>query len=46
MRRGHVRKLKSGRIVNIKSMIVNKHKMPEQGFMFHDYKVASLGAVH
>lgn len=46
MRRGHVRKLKSGRIVNVKSMIVNKHKMPEQGFIFHDYKVAHMEAVH
>lgn len=37
MRRGHVRRLKSGKIVTIKSMIVNKHKMPEEGFVFHDY---------
>lgn len=38
MRRGHVRRLKSGKVVTIKSMIVNKHKMPEEGFVFHDYK--------
>lgn len=37
MRRGHVRRLKSGKIVTIKSMIINKHKMPEEGFVFHDY---------
>lgn len=41
MRRGHVRKLKSGKIVSIKPMIVNKHKMPDEGFVFHDYKVAT-----
>lgn len=38
MRRGHIRRLKSGKIVTIKSMIVNKHKMPDEGFVFHDYK--------
>lgn len=38
MRRGHIRKLKNGKIVTIKSMIVNKHKMPDEGFVFHDYK--------
>jgi hypothetical protein len=37
MRRGHVRRLKSGKVVTIKSIIVNKHKMPEEGFVFHDY---------
>lgn len=37
MRRGHVRRLKSGKIVMVKSMIINKHKMPEEGFVFHDY---------
>jgi hypothetical protein len=42
MRRGHVRKLKSGKIVTIKPIIVNKHKMPDEGFVFHDYKVAAL----
>lgn len=39
MRRGHVRRYKSGKVVTIKSMIVNKHKMPEEGFLFHDYRV-------
>lgn len=38
MRRGHVRRLKSGKVVAIKEMIVNKHKMPAEGFVFHDYK--------
>jgi len=23
--------------VMVKSMIINKHKMPEEGFVFHDY---------
>jgi hypothetical protein len=26
-------------VVAIKSQIVNKHKMPEEGFIFHDYVV-------
>lgn len=41
MRRGHVRRLKSGKIVAIKPIIVNKHKMPDEGFIFHDYQVAA-----
>lgn len=45
MRRGHVRRYKSGKVVTIKSMIVNKHKMPEEGFLFHDYRVENP-AVH
>ena len=39
MRRGHIRRYKSGKVVTIKSMIVNKHKMPDEGFLFHDYRV-------
>ena len=38
MRRGHIRRLKSGKIVTVKNMIINRHKMPEEGFVFHDYK--------
>ena len=38
MRRGHIRRLKSGKIITIKSMLINKHKMPDEGFIFHDYK--------
>lgn len=45
MRRGHIRRYKSGKVVTIKSMIVNKHKMPEEGFLFHDYRVENP-AVH
>jgi hypothetical protein len=37
MRRGHIRRLKSGKIVTVKNMIVNRHKMPDEGFIFHDY---------
>jgi len=44
MRRGHVRRYKSGKVVAIKSMIVNKHKMPQEGFIFHDYVVESPAA--
>lgn len=39
MRRGHVRRYKSGKVVAIKPMIVNKSKMPDEGFIFHDYQV-------
>lgn len=38
-RRGHVRRLKDGRIITIKNSIINKHKIPEEGFVFHDYVV-------
>lgn len=39
MRRGYVRRSKTGKLVTVKSTIVNKHKMPDEGFMFHDYRV-------
>lgn len=39
MRRGHVRRLKDGRVITIKHCIINKHKIPEDGFVFHDYVV-------
>lgn len=39
MRRGHVRRLKDGRVITIKNCIINKHKIPEDGFVFHDYVV-------
>lgn len=38
MRRGHIRRLKSGKVVVIKNTIINRHKMPDEGFVFHDYK--------
>lgn len=36
-RRGHMRTYKSGKQVFIKSMTINKHKIAEAGFVFHDY---------
>lgn len=39
MRRGHVRRLKDGRVITIKNCIINRHKMPDEGFVFHDYVV-------
>jgi hypothetical protein len=37
-RRGHVRRLKSGKVVTVRSSLVNKHKIPQQGITYHDYK--------
>jgi hypothetical protein len=36
-RMGHWRTYKTGRRVFVRSSIVNKHKMPEEGYIFHDY---------
>jgi hypothetical protein len=36
-RMGHWRKYKSGKRVFIKALIVNKNKIPFEGFVFHDY---------
>jgi hypothetical protein len=35
-RRGHVRRLKSGKVVTVRSSVVNKHKIPQQGITYHD----------
>jgi len=40
-RRGHVRRKKDGTFVAVKSSFINKHKIPDEGFIFHDYKVAA-----
>lgn len=40
-RRGHQRRLKSGKIINIKSMMINRHKIPTDGYIHHDYKVSA-----
>jgi hypothetical protein len=37
-RRGHVRRLKNGKVVTVRSSLVNKHKIPQQGITYHDYK--------
>ena len=36
-RMGHWRAYKSGKRIFIKPHIVNKHKIPEEGYIFHDY---------
>jgi hypothetical protein len=40
-RRGHQRRLKSGKVIYIRSMTINKHKIPQEGFIHHDYKVTA-----
>lgn len=36
-RMGHWRSYKSGKRIFVKPHIVNKHKIPEEGYIFHDY---------
>ena len=36
-RMGHWRAYKSGKRIFVKPHIVNKHKIPEEGYIFHDY---------
>jgi len=36
-RMGHWRTYSSGKRVFVRASIVNKHKMPEEGYIFHDY---------
>lgn len=38
-RRGHQRRYKSGKVVYVKSTTINRHKIPTEGFIHHDYKV-------
>ena len=40
-RRGHQRRYKSGKVVYIRSTTINKHKIAEEGFIHHDYKVTA-----
>jgi len=40
-RRGHVRRKKDGTFVAVKSSFINKHKIPDEGFIFHDYRMAA-----
>jgi hypothetical protein len=39
-RRGHQRRLKSGKTVYIRPTTINKHKIKTEGFIHHDYRVA------
>lgn len=38
-RRAHFRRLKSGKSVLVRSTIINREKMGERGFVFHDYEL-------
>ena len=38
-RRAHFRRLKSGKSVLVRSTVINKDKMGERGFVFHDYEL-------
>ena len=40
-RRGHQRRLRSGKVVYVRSCTINKHKIKEEGFIHHDYQVVS-----
>ena len=39
-RRGHQRRLKSGKTVYIRPTTINKHKIKTEGFIHHDYRVS------
>jgi len=38
-RRAHFRRLKSGKSVLVRSTVINKDKMGDKGFVFHDYQM-------
>jgi len=40
-RRAHFRRLKSGKSVLVRSTVINKDKMGDKGFVFHDYKLTA-----
>jgi hypothetical protein len=40
-RRGHQRRYKNGKVVYVRSCTINKHKIKDQGFIHHDYRVVS-----
>jgi len=40
-RRAHFRRLKSGKSVLVRSTVINKDKMGDRGFVFHDYKLSA-----
>ena len=40
-RRGHQRRYKSGKVVYVRPHTINKHKIPTEGFIHHDYKVSA-----
>lgn len=39
-RRGHQRRLKSGQVVYVRPHTINRHKIPTEGFIHHDYRVS------
>lgn len=38
-RRGHQRRYKNGRVVYVKPTTINRHKIPTEGFIHHDYTI-------
>ena len=40
-RRGHQRRYKSGKVVYVRPHTINKHKIPTEGFIHHDYKLSA-----
>lgn len=40
-RRGHQRMYKSGKVVYVRPCTINKHKIKEEGFIHHDYRVVA-----
>lgn len=40
-RRSHFRRLRSGKTILVRSTIINKDKMGDLGFVFHDYKLSA-----
>jgi hypothetical protein len=40
-RRAHFRRLKSGKSVLVRSTVINKDKMGDRGFVFHDYELSA-----
>ena len=40
-RRAHFRRLKSGKSVLVRSTVINKDKMGDKGFVFHDYELTT-----
>jgi hypothetical protein len=39
-RRGHQRRYKNGKVVYIRPTTINRHKIPTEGFIHHDYRVS------
>lgn len=40
-RRGHQRRYKNGKVVYVRPCTINKHRIKEEGFIHHDYKIVN-----